>query len=186
MDEVLGVTPLDEVVDACVSQHQVLLRLAWGERRSRLYRVPVVEGRARLSVSESLEGPKVDLPDFSRPSGAPDEAHTANLRRRFDERHPREVRFSVSAPCAYRWAKVEVEGEHEYNADAVIALTSPDGRRHTLERHRTRGPFRPLWFFGGGEGGDVSSKGTWLVHVEDAAPQDRGRLKRVSLGIYCE
>lgn len=189
MGETLGTTPLDGVVSACVAQHQALLRLVWGEKRSRLYRVPVVDGAAHLSVTRALEGPKADLPDFTRPSGTPDEVHSVTLRRRFDDRHPRVARFTLTSPCAYRWARVEVQGEHEYNADVIIALTTPDGRRHTLERHRTRGPFRPLWFFGGDNSagaGDTSSKGTWLVHIEDAAPEDRGRVHSVSLGVYCE
>ncbi len=88
----------------------------------------------------------------------------------------------VPSPCVIRTLRVDIDGNHTFNHDLVVALRAPDGEAFSLQRHSGRSPFR---MHSVRRARGHLAMGRWTLSIEDTVGADSGTLRGFSLNIEC-
>ncbi|MCX8101922.1 MAG: S8 family serine peptidase [Geminicoccaceae bacterium] len=110
-----------------------------------------------------------------------------------DRDFPVEIRFEVAAGRLERVQDVELDlaFTHALAQDLRITLTSPSGVESLLLNRPPTDPsgvfgvvLGPLWRFGSTQHWGEEAAGTWVLRIQDLAPDDTGRVFSAALRLF--
>lgn len=106
---------------------------------------------------------------------------------------PVEIRFEVAAGRVERVQDVELDlaMTHAFLQDVRVTLVSPSGVESLLLNRPPTDPsgafgvvLGPLWRFGSTQHWGEEAAGTWVLRIEDLAPEDTGRISSATLRLF--
>ena len=97
--------------------------------------------------------------------------------------HTTTARAEVNQPCIIQHMVVRVSGRHTYHSDLTVRLRGPAGQSATLQRRRSRNPFRSYTV---NRVIGTQAMGQWTLSIRDDVRADSGVLSGFTMTITCQ
>ncbi len=98
------------------------------------------------------------------------------------DNHTTTSTIRVGRSCVMGSLRVDINGNHTFNADLGVSLRGPDGTVYPLQNRESRTPFRAHTVR---RAAGRSSQGTWTLSIADMARADSGNLRGWSMTVRC-
>jgi hypothetical protein len=101
---------------------------------------------------------------------------------RIYDHHTTSARAMVAESCMVQSMRVRIRGNHSYHSDLTVSLRGPAGQSATLQRQRSRNPFRSYTVT---RANGTQAQGQWTLSIRDTVGADSGHLNGFSMTLTC-